>query len=185
MTSLQFCLLCIAVQCFLIKTALSQTVVDNKHCQKLHLNCGATGKESKKYCCAESSGNGNLFKCCNPYIGLIIGLCVGVPLIIMIIVAVVVLYCCCARYHNKKMLSLALARRNRRNNPDESSVAPPPYSQQKDSELPSYTVTDPYALCRPPSYNGQDDQTANTTENVDLQSSLVEPEAAPLLHEES
>jgi hypothetical protein len=86
------------------------------------------------------------------------------------------------------MLEMELAYRRRSrgggNNQDESSLAPPSYSrlaEQKDSELPSYSATDPYALLNPPTYEGEEPaaDTATTPAPADTQTSSLED--APLL----
>lgn len=97
---------------------------------------------------------------------LIIGLCVGFPLVIAIVVIVVILYCFCIRYRNHKIARMASAlssrsvsnrsghhhhRRSRREEVevDDDYAAPPPYTpvdtlEPMDSGLPAYTPTDPY-----------------------------------------
>ena len=81
---------------------------------------------------------------------LIVGLCVGVPVIILIIVAVIVLYCICTHYQNKRHLAMCRSRRRHQTQQGDSTLlAPPPYSNTNsanttDSDLPTYTTTDPY-----------------------------------------
>ncbi len=107
-------------------------------------------------CCAGFKYLCCLFVACR----LIVGLCVGVPAIVLIIVGVVVVYCACAHYQSRKMQRLALShrrhsrRRGRRDQQDDTTyLAPPPYTSSstadpntsRDSELPGYSTTDPYA----------------------------------------
>ena len=125
-----------------------------------------------------------------------------------IIVAVVSVYCCCAHYQNRKMLALARTyARNRRYEraaeAERSSLAPPPYSTtdklDTGSELPTYSISDPYTLPQPPAYEGGEEQqqqegsgqqqreedTAmeHISETTDLPqtSTVVEQEDVPLL----
>lgn len=86
---------------------------------------------------------------------LIVGLCVGVPVIIIIIVGVIVLYCICAHYQNKKMQRLTVAYNRHRNQTQQDGdnfLSPPPYTRTTntsnkttDSALPAYSAADPYA----------------------------------------
>lgn len=114
------------------------------------------------------------------------------PLIVAIIVGVVVMYCCCARYHNKKMIALAMAysrnRQTERDNTDENSLAPPPYSsadrgKSGDTELPSYSISDPYTL-PPPQPPGQGDAPAELPITAEVPTSVAVAEDVPLLEEE-
>ncbi len=78
----------------------------------------------------------------------------GVPLVVFIIVGVVAMYCICSHYQNRKMRRATLAYANRRERErradDSAFLAPPPYTPTEttnkttESDLPSYTMTDPY-----------------------------------------
>ena len=86
----------------------------------------------------------------------IIGLCVGVPCIVLLVVFIIVTYCVCVRYRNKRMeAAMSSYRRNRRGSDTAVVDAPPAYTPLSgDTEdpgemLPSYTTADPFPNLKP------------------------------------
>lgn len=85
---------------------------------------------------------------------LIVGMCVGVPIIILIVVGIILLYCICAHYQNKNIQRLAATYSRNPTQCDDDFLAPPPYTASNtstktttDTDLPAYTTTDPYSAC--------------------------------------
>jgi hypothetical protein len=162
-------------------------VVDGKNCEKQGIYCPMHGEPSyKKYCCLGSSG----YSCCNPYLGIIIGMSIGIPLLILVIVAIAVTCCVWHYYHNRKMRTLMVnyyrQRREEEHQRETRLLAPPPYSvlleedeEHTNRDLPAYSETDPFQASTSsedsPSPEGQNSG-ANDTAVVERPTEAVESE---------
>ena len=131
---------------------------------------------------------------------LTIGLCVGIPLVIFIIAGVVVTFCLCSKYQNRKMARMARIHSRHRRRAERSAVvqAPPQYTptdptKPSDSDLPVYSVSDPYAPPRatppqltsesitPPPPPSQHLPSEPSTDQANQQAAVVVNEDVPLL----